>query len=241
MTPTNQTDFTASNASYVSAQSKMALLPNYYKWTYSALKPYLRGKVVELAAGAGYGIGTYIDQTSKVIAVDHDPDLLRVLKSQYTDVETLDVDLLGDWEELDGGADAIVMMDVVEHFEDDLAFLRKVHSKLKPGGHALIKVPAQEALYSQIDVASGHYRRYEEKMLRALAVSSGFEVCLLRHINVIGSMVYKRKKNNKSNFSKTFKSSQLKLINLLIPLIAAVDSILPGPGLSLVAVLQRPE
>ncbi|MBY3383976.1 class I SAM-dependent methyltransferase [Rhizobium laguerreae] len=240
MTSHDQTDFATSNASYVSAQSKMALLPNYYKWTYAALRPYLRGKVVELAAGAGYGIESYIDQVSEVVAVDHDAELLKSLQSRHPGVKTLSVDLAGDWNELPSDADAMVMMDVIEHFEDDQAFLKKVFSKLKPGGYALIKVPAQQTLYSEIDVASGHYRRYEVEAIQDLAKSTGFEAKVIRHINVIGALAYKRKRKQQTNFSKTFKSGQLKLINTAIPILALIDNLMPGPGLSLIAVLRRP-
>lgn len=236
----DRTAFDESNASYVGAQSKMALLPNYYRWTYSALLPYMTGKVVELAVGAGFGIGTYIDKVSKVIAVDHDPNLLAMLKTRHPEVDTISVDLLGDWTDLEGKADAIVMMDVIEHFEDDVEFMKKVYSKLKPGGHALIKVPAQQSLYSEIDVASGHYRRYEPAMLQTLAQASGFETKLIKSINFLGAMAYKRKRKRQTNFSKTFNSSQLKAINRIIPAIALVDRMLPGTGLSLLAVLKRP-
>jgi SAM-dependent methyltransferase len=229
------------NASYVSAQSRMALLPNYYRWTYSSLLPYLRGNIIELAAGAGFGIGTYIDQASNVTAVDHDEELLADLRSRHPAVKTLSVDLLGDWSELAGEADAIVMMDVIEHFEDDLGFMKKVRSKLKPAGYALIKVPAQPSLYGDIDIASGHYRRYDEAMLKALGRDADFEICNIKDINVLGALAYRRKKGTKSNFSKTFSQNQLAAINRLLPVVAAVDKALPAKGLSLIAVLRRPD
>jgi len=240
MTVDDRTAFDERNASYVGAQSKMALLPNYYRWTYSALRPYLRGKVVELAAGAGYGIGSYQHQVTKLVAVDHDPELLRIVKAQFPSAETVAADLTGDWAGLPSDVDAMVMMDVIEHFEDDVQFMKKVCSKLKPGGYALIKVPAQKALYSDIDAASGHYRRYEPAMLNDLALAAGFEPKLIKPINVLGAVAYRRKRKQQTNFSKTFNSNQLKAINLLIPVIAFVDRLLPGPGLSLLAVFQRP-
>jgi 2-polyprenyl-3-methyl-5-hydroxy-6-metoxy-1,4-benzoquinol methylase len=65
-------------------------------------------------------------------------------------------------------AHAIVMHDVLEHIEDDIAAVQKVHELLAPGGVAVISVPAFQWLFGHHDVQLGHYRRYTRSSLLAL-------------------------------------------------------------------------
>jgi SAM-dependent methyltransferase len=57
-------------------------------------------------------------------------------------------------------ADFIVMHDVLEHIEDDAAAVDAIHALLKPGGTAVISVPAYQWLFGHHDVQLGHFRRY---------------------------------------------------------------------------------
>ena len=71
---------------------------------------------------------------------------------------------------------AIGLFDVVEHVEDDVAFLRSAAAALEPGGHVLLTVPAYSGLWSAEDVHSGHYRRYTQRSLSRALESAGFDV-----------------------------------------------------------------
>jgi SAM-dependent methyltransferase len=59
-----------------------------------------------------------------------------------------------------GSLPAIGVFDVVEHIEDDLAFLRHLWDLLEPGGMLYLTVPAFNFLWSHEDVDGGHFRRY---------------------------------------------------------------------------------
>lgn len=66
-------------------------------------------------------------------------------------------------------ADIIVMHDVLEHIEDDAAAVGAIHRLLKPGGTAVISVPAYQWLFGHHDVQLGHFRRYTRgSLLRVL-------------------------------------------------------------------------
>ncbi len=62
-------------------------------------------------------------------------------------------------------ADIIVMHDVLEHIEDDAAAVAKLHGLLRPGGVAVISVPAYPWLFGHHDVQLGHFRRYTRRSL----------------------------------------------------------------------------
>ena len=234
-------DLLDANRTYHEAQSQMELLPNYYRWIYGAFRRYLRGTVVELGCGAGLGISTYLGETEKIYAVDHNDALLAQIAAAYPAdrVTPLKADLLGAWSELDGiAADTVVMMDVLEHFSDDLAVLKKAGTLIKPGGHIVLKVPAQSALYSPMDEASGHYRRYDLMDIDRLAAGVGLDVIKKLPINRAAGLAYRMKNRQATNFSKSFAPWQLRTINTLLPLVRLVDLVVFLPGHSIAAVLK---
>ncbi len=60
----------------------------------------------------------------------------------------------------DGCVDAVVLLNVLEHIDDDGAALRQVFRILKPGGVAVMEVPAGPHLYDAYDELLRHFRRY---------------------------------------------------------------------------------
>lgn len=56
---------------------------------------------------------------------------------------------------------------------DDGQALRRFRGHLRPGGHALLLVPAHPLLYGDFDRAAGHVRRYGRSPLRALLDGRG--------------------------------------------------------------------
>jgi len=232
----------SSNKSYHEAQSRMRLLPSYYRWIISKFYGAISGRVIELGVGAGYQIEHYKDLVDQIIAVDYNPELLKWLKQSFPEekVQPLKVDLLGDWSEVEAGrADTVLALDVVEHFEDDALFISKARDLLKPGGNLCIKVPANSKLFSSIDEASGHFRRYDPEPLRKLMQDQGLAVIKQEYINPIGALLYRYKKEKKSNFSKTFPPFVLKTANLIIPVLRPLDNFQALGGLSLVGTYQK--
>jgi hypothetical protein len=65
------------------------------------------------------------------------------------------------------GADVVTLLDVLEHQEHDHEFLAALVAKMNPGATLLLTVPALPNLWSQWDVALGHFRRYDKATLHA--------------------------------------------------------------------------
>ncbi|HTT77484.1 MAG TPA: class I SAM-dependent methyltransferase [Candidatus Binataceae bacterium] len=81
--------------------------------------------------------------------------------------------------------DLILMSDVLEHLDDDVAALRALQHRLKPDGQILITVPAMQWLWSGHDKAHHHRRRYTATTLRHIAEAAGLEVIYLSYFNFI--------------------------------------------------------
>jgi hypothetical protein len=65
-------------------------------------------------------------------------------------------------------------LDVLEHIENDSAFLDELLERMDINSHLIISVPAHQWLYSDADVIAGHMRRYSTKSLLKLFDSKGF-------------------------------------------------------------------
>lgn len=62
----------------------------------------------------------------------------------------------------------VTLLDVLEHQENDYAFLKSIVDKMAVNSYLIISVPAMQMLWSQWDVVLGHYRRYSKRALQIL-------------------------------------------------------------------------
>jgi 2-polyprenyl-3-methyl-5-hydroxy-6-metoxy-1,4-benzoquinol methylase len=82
--------------------------------------------------------------------------------------------------ELEGGYDAALLFDVIEHLDDPRPLLRGALAHLRPGGRLFVNVPAGAWLFSAYDVAAGHVRRYGTLGLRRVVEEAGGRVLDVR-------------------------------------------------------------
>lgn len=82
----------------------------------------------------------------------------------------------------DARFDAVVLLNVLEHIENDFEAIKQVYRILKPGGLAFIEVPAGPNLYDFYDKHLMHCRRYRLKDLKALAERANFKVLKASHL-----------------------------------------------------------
>jgi SAM-dependent methyltransferase len=75
-----------------------------------------------------------------------------------------------------GSLPAVGLFDVIEHIENDVAFLESVHRLLNHGGRLYATVPAFSALWSREDELAGHYRRYTLSEINEVMRAAGFTV-----------------------------------------------------------------
>ena len=84
----------------------------------------------------------------------------------------------------DGEFDLVTSFDMVEHLDDDVAGLKEMRRVLRPGGRALLFVPAFMFLWGVQDDVSHHRRRYTLPQLRDVVSRAGFEVERATYANI---------------------------------------------------------
>ena len=84
-----------------------------------------------------------------------------------------------------GWADVVLLLDVIEHLDDDGAALHAARRLLTAGGVLVVTVPAYPWLWSGHDVALGHRRRYVAPNLRRLVEGAGYGVERLTYFNTV--------------------------------------------------------
>lgn len=142
-------------------------------------------RLLEIGAGTGSNLAM-LQRFGSVDAVEPDDDA-RAIAAARSGI-AVQAGHLPDGVTLpDQSYDMILLLDVLEHIEDDLGTLRMLKSKLAPGGRLLLTVPSAPWMWSGHDVEHHHYRRYSADQLDAVLVSAGFTV---RHRTHYNSLLY---------------------------------------------------
>lgn len=129
------------------------------------------GRVVDVGAGPGF-LGEFLSQRHPQVDywfVEPIEALERRLVDRYgEEANRRDRDF--------AGASHVTLMDVLEHQEDDCAFMAELAEKMDPGATLLLTVPAMPSLWSAWDTMLGHYRRYTKASLRRAAESTPLQI-----------------------------------------------------------------
>ena len=159
---------------------------NYCDWLASMVTPHLEGPILEVGAGHGtfsallaeVGDLTLCEPSDRAVAT------LRERFASRPEIEIVHGDLAAAIARRQYRA--MVMLNVLEHIEDDDEALRLVASGLEAGGRVAIFVPAFELLYSRFDAAVGHHRRYRLPELERKVEGAGLTVREARYVNSVG-------------------------------------------------------
>lgn len=131
----------------------------------------------------GAGIGTL-----SVIFRDHYNVTPLCIEIDATNISYLEHRHLAHYQDLSAAppADFIFSSNVLEHIEDDVSVLRLMRDKLTHGGFIYLYLPARMMLWTDLDRAVGHYRRYEIAELRDKCQQAGLKVIKLHYADSVG-------------------------------------------------------
>ena len=112
----------------------------------------------DIGGGNGYVSKGLEDQGVSTVLVE--PGIQGCLNAKAKGLSTVVCSTLENAGFQNNTLPAAGLFDVVEHIENDVAFLSSVNQYLVSGGKLYITVPAYNALWSAEDTDAGHYRRY---------------------------------------------------------------------------------
>lgn len=136
--------------------------------------PVGNGPIVDVGGGNGFVSKRLLDEGFSVILVEPGSAGALNAKTKRQLPEVICA-TLQDAAFAPNSLPAVGLFDVLEHIDDDAAFVGQVQAVLVPGGLLYATVPAHQWLWSASDVSAGHYRRYTQQTLRRLLAST-FEI-----------------------------------------------------------------
>lgn len=132
----------------------------------------------------GAGIGTLAILWKEMIGGK--VDCLEIDADQLSEVRNRGLTGYSSLSEIENRYDFIYTSNVLEHIEDDRSTLEALNLMLKDDGRIGVYVPAFMVLFSGLDKAVGHYRRYSKRELTEKIKSAGFEIVECNFIDSIG-------------------------------------------------------
>ena len=217
----------------------LKLADQYNSWILSQLIPHLGNEVLEVGCGNGNFTVLLAQRCPRVVAVDIDREYVRAAKARLEGKPGVEI-LTADATQLrwNRSFDTVVLLDVLEHIDSDVQMLRQLGNSLRPGGKLIVKVPALNCLYSSMDRAIGHYRRYQKQTLRSTFRKANLSKLSLWYFNFAGIPGWWL--NGKVLSRTTPSSAQVDLFNKLVPTLSKIEAkIQPPLGLSLFAVATK--
>lgn len=121
--------------------------------------------VIDVGCGTGANIAALADMY-RCIGIDTSRDAIEFAQQRFSNVQFICGCAPDDLGAATSTARAMLLMDVLEHVEDDRVVLAPLIESLSPGAFLLITVPADMRLWSAHDEGLLHFRRYDEGMLR---------------------------------------------------------------------------
>jgi SAM-dependent methyltransferase len=185
-------DFSASDAELATTLDNLDDAGNYAEWIFELIEPHLGAEVLEVGAGHGTFTEMLAGRAKRVVASDISERCVGRLRERFSGAESVEV-VHGSIESAAslGPFDSVVLINVLEHIEDDNGALRQIIGQLlKPGGRVVLWVPAFMFLYSDFDRRIGHYRRYDRAGLRAQLAKAGYDVQDVTYVNAVGALAW---------------------------------------------------
>ncbi len=219
-------------------------LDAYNRWVFELLSPHVAGRVLEVGCGTGNITQFLASRADEVVGIDPvarfvDKFRLRFAGNQAVTSHRCTLADLTPASDDSGCFDTAVSCNVFEHIENHVAALGQVARHLKPGGKAVIFVPAGPVAFGKLDRELGHYRRYTVGSLRQAMQDAGLEWVEGRYSNMVGLFGWWL--NSVLLGKTTVPGKQAIWFNKLVPFLSRIERFIPTPfGQSVVGVARKP-
>lgn len=215
---------------------------SFNRWLIEKIEPHLQDPILEVGSGIGNLTEILIEKNYKITATDIDPEYIEILKHKFTAVASnIEVKKM-DINESDPSSHvkykSILLINVMEHIEEDKNSLRKLSNLLDKDGKIIVLVPAYKWLYNPLDKNLGHFKRYGKDELKQMLRSAGYKVVNVSSFNMMGILGWffwgsiLRKKQLSKLVTTTYE--------WLMPINRIIDRVfMSRVGLSVIAIAQK--
>lgn len=197
------------------------------------------GSILEIGAGIGT-LSIPLTKYGRVLATDVSPEFLGEVEKRdpCKNIETMTWDATKAFPEKSRRFGAVVAFNVLEHLREDVSALRTWAELLEPQGKLIVLVPHYASLYSKLDEAVGHHRRYNRRSLESAMAQAGLRVIAWQYANPLALPGWLL--SAKLLGRTTLSSRSLGLYTLLARLLGPVELVARQfTGLSVVAIAER--
>lgn len=219
----------------------MQTAPRYNQWQYSRVAPYLGKRICEIGSGIGNMSALILGRAPELLVLtDTDSYYREALRHQFAGRHEILVEELTLPDPAAGlrfGAydlDTVVALNVLEHISKDLEAVRSIAGMLRPGGRAVILVPALPRIFGSLDRELGHQRRYTRQSLSRLMQNAGFRVERTFYFNLVGTLGWWV--NARLRKAPRIPLQQLRYFERLVPVLRVEDWVPLPLGQSVIAI-----
>ena len=216
----------------------------YRSWILDEIGDFIGGRTLEIGAGVGSFSEHILHRATHLDMIEPSEKLSRILSEKKLDPHRVSLfqGTAESWlaENARGDYETVVLINVLEHIEEDAAVVRDLFQVLRPGGHLVLFVPALPFLFSRLDAEFGHFRRYRMTPLREMIEATGFRVAKALFFDLLG--VFPWWLVNKKMGCTSFNPALVGLYDAIgVPVTRTLERLCHPPfGKNIVLVGQRP-
>ena len=178
----------------------------WIKYVVIKVKRFLKNDILEVGAGFGSFTRGYMRNFHSITLTDTDDNSFSLLKKNFLHDQNVNI-IKSSIKDIEKKFDTIIYFNVLEHIEEDISEIKSALDKLNKGGHLIILVPAHQKMYSKLDKAVGHYKRYGVDFFKKNRFDNS-KIVKLYFLDVFGYLLYYA---NKIFFKEETYPSNLKI------------------------------
>ena len=132
----------------------------WIKYIILKISKFLKDDILEVGAGCGSFTKSYMKNFKLITLTDADENSYNLLKKNFKNKKEIKI-IKSTVKNIDKKFNTLLYFNVLEHVKEDKLEIQNALEKLNSGGHLVILVPAHQKIYSKLDKAVGHHKRYD--------------------------------------------------------------------------------
>jgi SAM-dependent methyltransferase len=159
---------------------------NYNNSIINQFKPYTENAIKVLDFGAGIGTLSKLYFNKYNIQ----PDTFEIDQLQYNILSNYSYNCYNNLSQLeDESYDLIFSSNVFEHIQNDNQIFIDLFKKLKKGKYICLYLPANNRLWTDLDIKVKHFRRYDKNSIYKLILNTSNRIEQLVYLDQIGYLL----------------------------------------------------